>query len=238
VFAHSPVSCHGSPSVADAIYYTASSGAGVVNLATLGWLDTLARILPILTLLLLFAAVMVARDRRKALLAVGLTVVVSMMLLGLVLNLVRPVYLDAIPADVIPSDAAATIYDQLVSFIRTALRAVGIVFLAIAIAAFWFAPTGAGAAVRTGAAAGLSRLRNRTGMDTGPVGQFLGTYRTFTRVTVVGLGTIVYLGLDHPTGRDALTIIALIVLALVVLEFLASPTPAEEPVVHAEEPAV
>jgi hypothetical protein len=42
VFAHSPVSCHGSPSVADAIYYTASSGAGVVNLATLGWLDTLA----------------------------------------------------------------------------------------------------------------------------------------------------------------------------------------------------
>jgi hypothetical protein len=42
VFAHSPVSCHGSPSVADAIYYTASSGAGVVNLATLGWLETLA----------------------------------------------------------------------------------------------------------------------------------------------------------------------------------------------------
>jgi len=42
VLAHSPVACHGSPSWADATYYTASSGAGVVNLATLGWLQTLA----------------------------------------------------------------------------------------------------------------------------------------------------------------------------------------------------
>jgi len=42
VLAHSPVPCHSSPSWADATYYTASSGAGVVNMATLGWLQTLA----------------------------------------------------------------------------------------------------------------------------------------------------------------------------------------------------
>jgi hypothetical protein len=197
-----------------------------------GWLSTLARVLPILTLLLLFAAVMIGRNRRKTLFAVGLAIFGSMVLLGLALNVLRPVYLDAIPPDVLPGDAAATIYDQLVSFIRTSLRAVGIVFLAMALAAFWFAPTGAGAAVRTGAGAGLSRLRNRTGMNTGPVGLFLGAYRTFTRVTVVGLGTMIYLGLDHPTGTDAVVIILLIVLALVVLEFLASPAPRSE-----EEPA-
>jgi hypothetical protein len=187
------------------------------------WLDTLARVLPILTLLLLFGAVMVARNRRKALLVVGLAVTVSMMLLGLALNIVRPVYLDAIPSGVLPGDAAATIYDQMVSFIRTSLRAVGIVFLAMALAAFWFAPTGAGAALRTGAATGLARLRNRTGLNTGPVGQFLGTYRTFTRVAVVGLGTLVYLAIDHPTGGDAVTTIVAIVVVLVLLEFLAGP---------------
>ena len=60
-------------------------------------------------------------------------------------------------------------------------------------------------------------------MNTGPVGRFLGTYRTFTRVTVVGLGTLVYLGIDHPTGVDAVVIIIAIVLVLVVLEFLAAP---------------
>jgi hypothetical protein len=200
------------------------------------WLDTLARVLPVLTLLLLFIAVMVARNRRKALLTAGLAIAGAMVLLGLTLNIVRPIYLDAIPPDVLPGDAAATIYDQLVSFIRMSLRAVGIVFLAMALAAFWFAPTGAGAAVRTGAASGLARLRNRTGMDTGPVGQFLGTYRTFTRVTVVILGTLVYLGIDHPTGANAVVIILAIVLVLVVLEFLAAPAArAEEP---AEQPAV
>jgi hypothetical protein len=153
-----------------------------------------------------------------------------MVLLGLGLNIVRPIYLDAIPSDVIPGDAAATIYDQLVQFIRSALRAVGIVFLAIALAAFWFAPTGAGAAVRTASAGGLGRLRARAaagGMNTGPVGQFLSTYRTFTRVVVVSVGALVYLGLDHPTGGNAITIIALIVVALVVVEFVAAP--AREP---------
>lgn len=194
-----------------------------------GWLDTLARVLPILALLLLFTAVMVARDRRRTLLTIGLSIAGSMVLLGLVLNLLRPVYLDAIPPDVLPGDAAATIYDQLVSFIRTSLRAVGIVFLAIAAAAFWFAPSGAGAAVRTGAAAALSRLRNRTGVNTGPVGEFLGTYRTFTRVVVVGVGAVAYVGIDHPTAGNAIGIILAIVLVLVILEFLAGPARSEEP---------
>lgn len=198
------------------------------------WLDTLARVLPILTILLLFTAVMIARDRRKALLGAALAVTGSMVLLGVTLNLLRPVYLDAIPPDVLPGDAAAAIYDQLVSFIRTSLRAVGVVFLAVALAAFWFSPTGAGSALRSGAGAGLSRLRNRTGMDSGPVADFLGTYRTFVRVTVVGLGAIVYVGLDHPTAGQALTIILVVLLALVVLEFLAGPgRRAEAPVAAA-----
>jgi hypothetical protein len=188
------------------------------------WLDTAARILPILTLIVLFTAVMVARDRRMALLVASLAVVASMVLLGIVLNLLRPVYLDAVPSDVLPADAAAAVYDQLVSFIRTSLRAVGVVFLAVAVAAFWFSPSGAGAALRSGSGAGLQRLRSRTGMDTGPVGDFLATYRTFVRVTLVGIGAIVYVGIDHPTAGQALTIIVVVLLALIVLELLAAPS--------------
>lgn len=201
------------------------------------WLETLARVLPVLTLLLLAAAVMVARNRRKGLLVVGLAVAGSMVLLGLALNLVRPLYLDAIPPDVLAGDAAAAIYDQVVSFIRTSLRAVGIVFLALALAAFWFAPTGTGAALRSGARTGLSRVRDRTGIDTGPVGRFLGTHRTFARVVAVGAGALVYLGLDYPTGSAAATIVIVVVVALVALEFLASPTGREQDGVAPEEPA-
>lgn len=191
-----------------------------------GWLEQLSRVLPVLALLLLFSAVMVARDRRKTLVVAGLSIAGSMVLLGLALNVVRPIYLDSVPSDVLPSAAAASIYDQLVSFIRTSLRAVGIVFLAIGLAAFWFAPTGAGAAMRTGTSTALGRMRNRAtgaGMNVGPVGRFLGSYRTFTRIFVVGVGALVYLGLDHPTGENAVVIIAIVIVVLVILEFLAVP---------------
>ena len=187
------------------------------------WLDTGARVLPILGILLIGTAVLVARDRRKALLGAGLAVAISMVLLGLMLNLVRPAYLDAVPSDVLPTDAAAVIYDQIVRFIRTSLRAVGIVGLAIALAALFFAPTGAGAALRRGAGGAVGRVRRGTGVDTGPVGRFLGTYRAFSRWLVVGLGALVYLSLDHPTGLNATVIIAVVVVVLIVVEFLAAP---------------
>ncbi len=190
------------------------------------WLDTVSTVLPFLTLLVIFAAVMIARDRRRTLVAAGLVVTGAMVLLGLTLNLVRPAYLDAVPDDILPADAAAVIYDQLVLFIRTALRAVGILFLAIAVVAFLFAPSGAGAACRRALGSLMDQVRGRAvgaGMNTGPVGAFLGTYRTFVRCTVAGLAALAYLSVDHPSGRDVLVILAATVIALIVIEFLAAP---------------
>ena len=61
----------------------------------------------------------------------------------------------------------------------------------------------------------------------------------------MAIGTLIYLGIDHPTGVNAVVIILAIVLVLVVLEFLAAPAeklvaPAEkaedeEPVEHTIE---
>lgn len=45
----------------------------------------------------------------------------SMLLLGLALNVIRPFHLDALPPDSSEAEAGA-VYDQLVSFIRFALR--------------------------------------------------------------------------------------------------------------------
>lgn len=191
------------------------------------WLETAARVLPILALALLATAVLVAHDRRRALLAVGLSVAVAMVLLGLVLNIVRPLYLDAVPTDVLPTDAAAVIYDQVVLFLRTALRAVLVVALALAVTAFLLAPTGAGAALRTGAARTAGRLRERSGIARGPVSTFVATYRTFARASVVALGVLAYIALDHPSGGDALVIVVLVVVGLLVVELVAGPRQAE-----------
>jgi len=41
VLAHSPVTCHTAPSAADMTYYTAASGAGVIDVGSIGWIWTL-----------------------------------------------------------------------------------------------------------------------------------------------------------------------------------------------------
>ena len=54
-------------------------------------------------------------------------IVLAMLLLGAALALARPLYLDAVPSGALPSDAAAAVFDQIVAFLRTALRTVLVV---------------------------------------------------------------------------------------------------------------
>src|SRR4029079_3715294 len=67
-------------------------------------LDNLAGWLPVLGLGLLAVAVLLARDRRRMVLASGIAVAASMLLLGATLNIIRPFYLNALPES---SSAAA-----------------------------------------------------------------------------------------------------------------------------------
>src|SRR5262249_50447024 len=62
-------------------------------------LSAVARALPILAVLLLALAVFVARRRRRTLVAGALVVAASMLVLGLLLNGFRQVYLDAVPSE-------------------------------------------------------------------------------------------------------------------------------------------
>ncbi len=197
----------------------------------LGFLDNLSSWLPVVGLLLLAAAVVIARDRRRILLVAGLAVAGSMLLLGAALNIIRPYYLDALPASSSPA-AAGAVYDQLVSFIRLALRGLLVVALTVAVAAWFSADRGAGAAARRGLVNGISHLRSggaRAGLRTGRFGEVLGLYRGPLRLAVVGLAAVGYLAQDHPTGSTALTFVIVTAVVLLVLEVLATPPVAETP---------
>jgi hypothetical protein len=188
-------------------------------------LDGVATWLPLVGLVLLAAAVMVARDRRRALLAVGLAIAGSMLLLGLLLNVFRPIYLDAIPADA-STDAAAAVYDELVGFIRLALRAVLVVALTLAVAMWLLAPRGSGATARRGLSRGISAVRSgrsRAGLNTGGFGIALARHRTPIRVGIIGCAALVYLLNDHPTGAYALGVVITTVVILLIAEVLAAP---------------
>ncbi len=189
-------------------------------------ISALARALPIVALLLLAAAVALAPSRRKALVIGGFVVAASMVLLGLALNAFRVVYLDAVPADRLPPNAAAAIYDQLVGFIRLNLRAVLVVFLAVALIAWVTGPWAPAVAVRRATSRAVEMVRHgsdRAGLDTGAFGVALYNMRTPLRVGVLGVAVLVYVMAAHPTGAFALTVLLVAGLVLLLFEFLARP---------------
>jgi hypothetical protein len=190
-------------------------------------LDTVATWLPLVALLLLLVAIFIARDRRRAVLGSSLAVALSMIVLGIGLNVGRAVYLDKLPSDVNLA-AQEVMFDQIVMFIRTALRAVLVVALTAAIVAWLLAKSGSGARVRQGIVRSVAALRSgtaRTGLDTGAFGRFLSEYRSAVRVGVVAVAALIYLQQDHPSGASALVLVLVAVVVLLILEVLAAPEP-------------
>jgi hypothetical protein len=194
-----------------------------------GLLDTAATWLPVLGMAAALGAVALSRRRRRTVIAVASLVVASMLLLGLTLNVFRPIYLDAIPASVLPSSAAAAIYDSVVHFIRQALRAVALVALAVAAVAWFTSPAGSGASARATTHRALARVRqglSTAGFRTGPVGQLATEHRRPLHVAVALVGTAAYMAQDHPTGLSTAILLVVLLVVVVAIELVQAPGPA------------
>lgn len=195
-------------------------------------LSALARALPIAALLVLAVAVAVAPARRKALVIGGLVVAGSMVLLGGLLNAFRIVYLDAIPPEKLPPAAAGAIYDTLVGFIRLNLRAVLVLFLAVALIAWLTGPWAPAVAIRRSAGRAVDAVRHgsdRAGLRTGAFGASLYTMRAPIRAGVLGLAVLLYVLAAHPTGAFTLTLVLVAGLVILVVELLARPPSPGQP---------
>jgi hypothetical protein len=81
-------------------------------------LNAIGNWLPVVALIFLALGVYVAKGHRRALVGAGLGLAGGMLALGLGIALFRTIYLNAIPAEVLPHDAAAAFYDTLVRFLR------------------------------------------------------------------------------------------------------------------------
>jgi hypothetical protein len=148
-----------------------------------------------------------------------------MILLGLILAGIRPLYLNAIPTDQIPTSAAAAVYDQLVHFIRINLRGVLLIALLIAFSAWVSGPSTAALKLRRGSAHAVSTVRDRrqAGFQTGALGEFLGTYRTVVRVSLAALAALYLLFRDPVTGRDVVLTLVVGGIVWLAAELLAAP---------------
>jgi hypothetical protein len=181
--------------------------------------DKLAIALPILTIVLFVIAVFVSGNRRRTILRTGLGLALAAAVVLTLFNVARSVYLDALGPEV-NHDAAANVYDQLLEFLRTALRSVFVLGLLTAIGA-WLSGPGETATKIRDSTVGLFRGRERA-PDAQPwrVAAFVSRYRNPLRVIVAAVGLVILVVLPHP-GPIAVLIVAIIVLVcLAIIEAL------------------
>jgi hypothetical protein len=172
---------------------------------------------PILVLLFLAAGVYIARGRRRALVGAGLGLAASMLVLAIGLEIFRSIYLSSVPSNVLPSDAAASVFDAFVHFIKESLRVVLAVGLVVAIGAFFTGPSHTAVQTRSAFKSGMDWVRyfgERRGVSTGPVGQWTYLHHRSLRVGAVALAALIFVFWGQPT---ALVVILLVVVLLVVL---------------------
>ena len=189
-------------------------------------LNDLKIVLPILTLLLLAAGIYVARSHRRALIGAGLGLAASMAVLGAALAIARSIYLNSVPNSVLPSNAAAVMYDTLIRFIKDGLRTLLVVGLIVAIAAFFTGPSVT--AVRTrgvfsGALGWLRASGERAGLRTGPVGQWTFEHRTGLRIGVVALFAVIFVFWGRPTAMVAIVLAIVLLVVLGLIELIGRP---------------
>lgn len=203
-------------------------------------LEKLGLWLPFIAVFSLLGGVLLARDRRRALLRGGLGLAAAMILLGAALAVARTWYVNETPADVLTPSAAGSVFDTLVRFLRTGLRAVGVLGLVLALAAFLSGPSTAAVKTRHGFTHGIGSMRTgaeAAGWQTGRFGTWVYTHRRALRLTAAGLGGVLLMFWSQPTAWVVVGIALLVLLALAVIEFVGRPpgpatradTPAEPP---------
>jgi hypothetical protein len=183
-------------------------------------------VLPILSLVLIAAGVYIARGHRRALIGAGLGFAASMLVLGAALLVFRGVYLNSVPNDVLPSNAAAVMFDTLVRFIKEALRALLVLGLVVAIGAFFTGPSVTAVRTRAGFASAFAWLRSggeRKGLTTGPAGRWTYAHRHALRICVVGLAAIIFVFQGRPTAGSVIVLVIVLLLLLGLIELIGRP---------------
>jgi hypothetical protein len=190
-------------------------------------LDTLGIWLPIIALILIAVGVYVAKNHRRALVGAGIGVAIGMVVLALGLAIFRTIYLDAVPDDVLPHDAAAVLYDTIVRFLRLGLRTVLVLALIVAAGAFLTGQSVTAVRARRGLANAIGRLRGgaeRAGWNTGPVGAWVYRNKTGLRIGAVSVAALALVFWGRPTGKVVLGLTVCLLVVLAIIEFLGRPS--------------
>ncbi len=168
-------------------------------------LNKLALLLPLLTVVCLAGAVLLARNRRRGLEYAAGTLAVAMALLLVALSIGRTGYLNALGGS-FPTDALGAAYDTLTAHLREVLRIILVLSLIALIAAILVG--------NSHVRAWLRDVHVPEWLSGGRVSTFIGVHHKGVRWGLVGGGLALLVLWDSPTPL-VVFVVALIVLALV-----------------------
>jgi hypothetical protein len=154
--------------------------------------------------------------------------ILTLVLLVLGLAVFRAVYLDAVPASVLPHDAAAVLYDTIVRFLRLGLRTVLVLALVVAAGAFLTGQSATAVRTRQGLTSAIGWLQGsaeHAGLRTGPVGTWVGANKRALRIAAVTAAALALVFWGRPTGKVVLGLTLALLLVLAIIEFLGRPPP-------------
>lgn len=187
-------------------------------------LQSLSVALPVATLLAFAGSIAAAPDRRKAVLWLGVTAILAMLVLAGALAIARSSYLGSIaPGSVLSPAAAAAFFDILVRFLRNAIRTVAALGLVVLLGAALAGPSAAAVRIRGAVGGGMSSL----GLDFGRPAVWVDRHRRALDAAIVVIAAAVLLLVSTPTPG---LVIGLAVAALVGILLV-------ELVAHAHPPA-
>jgi hypothetical protein len=149
-----------------------------------------------------------------------------MLLLALGLAVFRSIYLDSVPSNLLPHDAAAILYDTIVRFLRAGLRTVFVLGLVVAAGAFLTGHSTTATRARQGLAGAIGWLQRGAegaGLRTGPVGTWVQANKRLLRIGAVALVSLALVFWTRPTGKVVIGLALALLVMLAIIEFLARP---------------
>jgi hypothetical protein len=195
-------------------------------------LNTLGSWLPFIALALLAGGVLLAGNRRRALLKGALGVTAAMVVLGVALAVARGWYVSSTPANILTEQAAGGVFDTMVRFLRTALRATAVLGLVVALGAFITGPSTGAVSTRGRLVRGIGSLRGGAeahGWQSGRVGTWTYAHKTALRIATVIAGGFVLMFWTRPSGWTVIGTALVVLFVLAVIEFLGGRPPAQTP---------
>ncbi|MCP2276154.1 hypothetical protein [Nocardia amikacinitolerans] len=189
-------------------------------------LDKASAVLPWVTIAAAVAAIAAAPAgvRRRALAFIGLALAVGMLILAIALIVARALYLEGMPADVRSPEAATAIIDTVLAPLRTALRGVAVLGLAIALGAYLTGGSASAIALRRRSGRGMDAVRHlRRSRPPNVVERWAFRARTALRWTIIGIAALVLVFWPYPTGLVVVWVVLGALVALLALELLIRP---------------